>query len=323
MRGLVCATALLVMPGVAVGQSTSTPPRIAFVAAAHAPAVAGRVEAFREGLRARGLIEGRTINVEYHYGEERADRLQAIVADLVKRNVAVIVAAGPAVTRLARNATSTIPIVMAFDTDPVGSGAVASLSRPSGNVTGLSIQATDLAGKQLEILKQLVPKLARIGLITNSQEPGNGESMRAARDAATRLGLALETLDVVRPDQIEPAFAQASRSKVDALLVLSSPQVFFHRARLVDLAAKHRLPAIYPYPELIDAGGLVMYGVAINDLFRRSATYVDRILKGARAGDLPVEQPTTFELVVNVAAAKRIGLDIPPAVLARADRVVR
>ena len=169
MRGLVCATALLVMPGVAVGQSTSTPPRIAFVAAAHAPAVAGRVEAFREGLRARGLIEGRTINVEYHYGEERADRLQAIVTDLVKRNVAVIVAAGPAVTRLARNATSTIPIVMAFDTDPVGSGAVASLSRPAGNVTGLSIQATDLAGKQLEILKQIVPRLARIGLITNSQ----------------------------------------------------------------------------------------------------------------------------------------------------------
>jgi len=322
-RSLLVVAALAMSAGVASAQTGDAPPRIVFVAAAHGPAVAARVAAFRDGLRALGYVEGRSILVDYRYAEERVERLPAMLAEIVKGSPRVIVSAGPAVTRVARQATGSIPIVMAFDSDPLGTGAVASLSRPGGNVTGLSLQSTDLAGKQLEVLKQIVPKLARVGVIVNSQEPGNAVATLAAREAAARLGLQVDELDVAKADDIEPAFAQATRRKVDALLVLSSPQVVFHRARFADLAAKHRLPAIYPYPDLVDAGGLVTYGVAIDDLFRRSATYVDRILKGARAGDLPVEQPTTFELVVNLPAAKRIGLEFPPALLSRADRVVR
>jgi putative ABC transport system substrate-binding protein len=317
------AAAVALCAGAAIAQGRDAPPRIAFVAAAHAPAVAERVAAFRDGLRALGYVEGRTIVVDYRYADERVDRLPAILAEVVKSQPRAIVSAGPAVTRVAQNATATIPIVMAFDTDPLANGAVASLSRPGGNVTGLSLQATDLAGKQLELMKQVVPKLARIGVIVNTHEPGNQESTRAARDAAARLGIAVDEFDVTKPEQIAPAFQEAAKRKVDALLVLSSPQVLFHRARFAELAATHRLPAIYPYSDLVDSGGLMMYGVALHDLFRRSATYVDRILKGARAGDLPVEQPTTFELVVNLPAAKRIGLVFAPALLARADRVVR
>jgi len=321
LRRLVTCVLAVACAGV-FAQAPGTPPRIAFVAAAHEPAVAERVKAFRNGLRQLGYVEGRTIVVDYRYADERVDRLPAMLAEIVRSRADVIVSAGPAVTRVARQATKTIPIVMAFDTDPVGSGAVASLARPGANVTGLSLQATDLAGKQVELLKELVPGLARVGVIVNSHEPGNAASTQAALAALSRLGLQAETFDVTAPEAIEPAFAQATRRKVDALLVLSSPQVVFHRVRFTDLAAKHRLPAIYPYTDLVEAGGLAMYGVSIDDLFRRSATFVDRILKGARPGDLPVEQPTTFELVVNAGAARRIGLAIPPAVLARADRVI-
>ena len=316
--------AMLVAPTASpFAQVPGTPPHIAFVAAAHPPAVAARVQAFRQGLKELGYVEGRTITVEYRYAEEKVDRLPGIVADLVRRNVAVIVSAGPSVTQVARRETTAIPIVMAFDSDPVGSGAVASLSRPGGNVTGLSILATDLAGKQLELLKAFESGLARVAVFENSREPGNTESMRAVRQAAARLGITLEPIDVTNAEDVEPAFAEAVRRGARALVVLSSPQVLFHRARFAELAVRHRLPSIYPYPDNVDAGGLMMYGVAINELFRRSATLVDRILKGARPGDLPVEQPARFELAINLKTAQALGLSIPEALLQRADLVIR
>lgn len=310
----------------AVGASASAQaplPRVALVAAAQQSGVASRANAFRDGMRELGYEDGRNVVLEFRYADERLDRIPAIVADLVKRKVDVIVSGGPSVTRVARAATSTIPIVMAFDSDPVGSGAVASLARPGGNVTGLSILASDLAGKQIEMLKAVAPKLARIVVLDNPTEPANAEIVRALRRSASSLGIAADTIPLDDPTRIEAAFAAAKRDHADAVIVLSSPLVLFHRTRFAAAASATRLPTIYAFPEVVDAGGLMAYSVVFDDLFRRSATYVDRILKGAKPGDLPVEQPTTFQFAVNVQAARRIGLVIPPDVLARADRVVR
>jgi len=319
------AAMLLALAGhAAVGgaQQPSHVPRVGFVAAAHPAAVAARTEAFRQGLRELGYVEGRNIVVDYRYAGEQVDRVSVLIEELIRLNTDVIVSAGPSVTRRARTVTSSVPIVMAFDADPVGSGAVASLARPGGNVTGMSIVASDLSGKTLELLKSVVPKLARVAVFENSIEPGNAQTLRATREAAEALDVRLQVVDVRYPADIEPAFLAATRGGADALVVLSSPLILFHRARIAGLASTHRLPAIYPYADVVDAGGLMTYGVSFNDLFRRAAGFVDRILKGARPADLPVEQPTKFELVINRGAAKRIGLAFPPDVLARADRIV-
>jgi len=319
------AAMLLALAGhAAVGgaQQPSHVPRVGFVAAAHPAAVAARTEAFRQGLRELGYVEGRNIVVDYRYAGEQVDRVSVLIEELIRLNTDVIVSAGPSVTRRARTVTSSVPIVMAFDADPVGSGAVASLARPGGNVTGMSIVASDLSGKTLELLKSVVPKLARVAVFENSIEPGNAQTLRATREAAEALDVRLQVVDVRYPADIEPAFLAATRGGADALVVLSSPLILFQRARIARLAATHRLPAIYPYADVVDAGGLMTYGVSFNDLFRRAAGFVDRILKGARPADLPVEQPTKFELVINRGAAKRIGLAFPPDVLARADRIV-
>jgi putative ABC transport system substrate-binding protein len=237
--------------------------------------------------------------------------------------VDVIVSAGPTVTRTVKEATSTIPIVMGQDTDPVGSGFVASLARPGGNITGLSALSPEMSGKQLELLKEILPKLSRVAVIGNSTNPGDAQSLRETVLAAGFFEIYLRYLDVLDSKDIETVFRAAAKGRADAVLVLGNPILNAHRKQIIDLAIKHRLPAAYARPEFIEAGGLLYYGTSYNDLFRRAATYVDKILKGANPADLPVEQPTKFDLIVNLKAAKQIGLAIPPKVLARADRVIR
>jgi putative ABC transport system substrate-binding protein len=235
----------------------------------------------------------------------------------------VIVTAGPAPTRAAKAATATIPIVMTQDPDPVGNGFVASLARPGGNITGFSTQAPEISGKQLELLKETVPKLSRLTIFGTSTIPGHALSLREIGLAAGALNVQLQYLDVLGPKDIETAFGAASKGRPDALLVLGGAILISQRTRILEFAVKSRLPAIYASRSFLDAGGLMYYGVNQADLDRRAATYVDKILKRAKPGDLPVEQPTKFEFVINLKAAKQIGVTIPPNVLAKADRVIR
>ena len=241
----------------------------------------------------------------------------------MRLKVDVIVTAGPSATRPAKEATVTIPIVMAHDNDPVGNGFVASLARPGGNITGLSTLAPEINGKQLELLKEIVPRLSRVAVLGTSTDPGNAQALRETELAAGAFRVQLQYLDVLDPKDIETAFRAASKGRADAVLVLASPVSISHRTQLADLAVKSRLPVIYHRRAFVEAGGLMSYGVSIADLDRRAATYVDKILKGAKPADLPVEQPTKFEFIINLKAAKQIGLTIPPNVLARADRVIR
>jgi len=304
-------------------QQSKEVPRIGFLVASNSSANSDRIEAFRQGLRELGYVEGKNVVIEYRAAEGKLDRLPGLAADLIHHSVDVIVTAGPADTRAAKKATTTIPIVMTFDNDPVGNGFVASLARPGGNITGMSTLAPELSGKQLELLKEIIPKLARVAVFGNSTNPGNALALRAIELAAGDLKLKLQSLDVLTPRDIAAAFRSASKGRDEAVLVLGSPVINAQRTQLVDLAVKSRLPAIYYTREVVEAGGLMAYGVNRNDLARRSATYVDKILKGAKPADLPVEQPVKFEFVVNLKAAKRIGLTIPPNVLVRADKVIR
>jgi ABC-type uncharacterized transport system substrate-binding protein len=304
-------------------QDPTKVPRIGYISVASPSAVAVRVEAFRQGLRELGYIEGKSIVIEYRYAEGNLDRLPDLVAELVHLKMDVIVSPGGQVTRAAKEATRTIPIVMAFDSDPVGNGFVASLARPGGNVTGLSTVSPDLSGKQLELLKEIVPKLSRVAVIGDSTNPGNAQALKVTEAAAAELRTQLQYLNIVGPKDIEAVFRDASKGHADAVLILSSVVAFSQRKEIAAITAKNRLPAIYPRPEYVDAGGLMFYGVDANDLFRRAATYVDKILKGRKPADLPVEQPIKFEFVINLKAAKQIGLTIPPNVLARADRVIK
>jgi putative ABC transport system substrate-binding protein len=241
----------------------------------------------------------------------------------VRLKVDVIVTGGPAGTRPAKEATSTIPIVMAQDNDPVGNGFVVSLPRPGGNITGLSTLGAGISGKQLELLKETVPKLSRVAVFGTSTEPANAQSLKEAHLAAEALRLQVQYLDVLAPKDFEAGFRTASSGRADAALVLTSAVAAVYRKEIANLAAKSRLPAIYPHAAFVQDGGLMTYGVSFSDLDRRAATYVDKILKGAKPADLPVEQPTKFELVINLKTAKQIELTIPPTVLARADRVIR
>jgi putative ABC transport system substrate-binding protein len=237
--------------------------------------------------------------------------------------VGVIVTAGPAATRAAKQATSIIPIVMGFDNDPVGSGFVASLARPGGNITGLSSLSPEMSGKRLELLKETVPRLSRVTALGTSTEPGNTEMLKETEFAAQAFGVQLQYLDVRGPKDIDSAFREASKGRAEGVLVLTSPILSSNRTQVIDLAINNRLPVISFATEFVDAGGLMSYAANFPSLFRRAATYVDKILKGAKPADLPVEQPTKFELVINLKAAKQIGLMIPPNVLAKADRVIR
>ena len=282
-----------------------------------------RIDAFRQGLRELGYVEGKNIIIEWRSAEGKLDHLPALAAELVRLKVDVIVTGGGRATRTAKEATNTIPIVMAQVPDPVGDGFVASLARPGGNITGLSALGPELSGKRLELLKETIPKLSRVAVLGTSTTPGNAQQLREVELAAEALKVKLQFLDVLDPKDIETAFRVASKGHAEGVLVLSASVFVSARTQVLDLAQKSRLPAIYYRPEFVEAGGLMSYGVNDTDLYRRAATYVDKILKGTKPADLPVEQPTKFEFIINLKAAKQIGLTIPPNVLARADKVIK
>ncbi len=282
------------------------------------------LEAFRQGLRDLGYVEGQNIAIEYRWAEGRFERLPDLAAELVRLKVDVIVAVVTQASLAAKNATRTIPIVMVAAGDPLGSGLVAGLAHPGGNVTGPSSMLAEVAGKQLELLKETVPKASRVAVLWN---PANAvwqaQMLRETKVAARALGLRLQLLEARGPGELEGAFAAMTRERASALLVQVDVIFALHARRIADLAAKRRLPAMYGSREHVEAGGLMSYAPNIPDLFRRAATYVDKMLKGAKPGDLPVEQPTRFELVVNLKTAKALGLTIPPSVLIRADQVIQ
>ena len=313
---------LLALSFPASAQQPAKIPRIGFLTGS--PTVfPGRIEAFRQGLRELGHVEGKNLVIEWRYAEGKLDRLPALAAELVRLKVDIIVSGGPTITGFLKDATTTIPIVMGFDTDPVGNGLVASLARPGGNITGLSVLSPELGGKRLEILKEVVPKLSRVGVLGSSTLPGNAQTLKETELAAGALGVKLQYFDVLNPKEIEAAFRRTVEGRADALLAQGSGILNAYRTKVVDLAVKRRLPGMYYAAEFVDAGGLMFYGVDFADLFHRAATYVDKILKGAKPADLPVEQPKKFELIINLKAAKQIGLTVPPSVLARADRVIK
>ena len=319
---LLIAFVLTSIPFTEAQQQTKLP-RIGFLAGVSRTAISARMEAFRQGLRELGYVEGKNVVIESRYAEENINRLPALAAELVRLKVDIIITGGPPAIRSAKEATSIIPIVMGFDNDPVGNGFVVSLARPGGNVTGLSALSPEISGKQLELLKEIVPKLSRVAVIGSSAEPANARTLGETEYAAKTFGVKLQYLDVLDPKDIETAFREAIKGRADAALVLPSPFAFGERIQLVDLAAKHRIPAMYGSSEYVEPGGLMTYGVSFTDLFRRAAYYVDKILKGAKPAELPVEQPTKFELLINLNAAKQISLTIPPNVLARADKVIK
>ncbi len=314
---------LLAGPLPAEAQQPTKIPKIGYLGMTSLSKNAARTEAFRQGLRELGYVEGKNIIIEWRSAEGKRDRLPALAAALVGLNVDIIVSAGGSVTRPLKEATRTIPIVMAQDNDPVASGHVASLARPGGNITGLSTVAPELSGKRLEILKEIVPRLARVAVLGNSNEPANSKRLREIELAAGALKLKPQHLDVLDPKDIESAFSAATKASADAVLVLGSPVLYSHQKQLIELAVKSRLPAMYPWSEIVREGGLMTYSAIRTDLFRRAASYVDKILRGAKPAELPVEQPTKFELLINLKTAKKMGLTIPPSILYRADKVIK
>jgi len=297
--------------------------RIGYLNASSASSASSRVEAFRRGLRELGYVEGKNIVVEYRFADGKLERLIPLATELLQLNVDIIVSGAPAATRPLKEATSTIPIVMGFDDDPVGAGFVTSLARPGGNITGSSTLAPDISGKQLEILRAIRPRLARLAVLGSSSRSGTSQWLQELELAAAASKMQIQYLDVKIPKDIEKGFGAAGKEHADALVVLGGPVLNLRRREIVELAAKSRLPAVYARPEYVDAGGLMYYGASFTDLFRRAAAFVDKILKGAKPANLPVEQPRKFDFIVNLKTAQRIGLTIPPNVLARADRVIR
>ncbi len=315
--------AVVVTGALAEAQQPTKISRIGFQSAASPSAIAGRAEAFRQGLRELGYVEGKNIVIEWRYAEGKLDRLDEFAAEFVRLNVDVIVTAAPSSTRAAKKATSTIPIVMAFDLDPVANGFVASLARPGGNITGLSALSPEITGKQLEILKETVPRLSHVAVLRTPVLQAPLLREREVEIAAGALKVKLQYLDVGVPKDIETAFREARKGRAGAVLVLASPIIESHRTQVADLAIKNRLPTMFWASEHVEVGGLMSYGTNVTDLYRRAATYVDKILKGRKPADLPVEQPMKFEFVINLKAAKQIGLTVPPNVLVRANKVIR
>ena len=302
-------------------------PRIGYLGGTSPSVNAARTEAFRQGLRELGYVEGKNIVIEWRHHEGKLDRLPALAAELVRLKVDIIITVGPPAARAAKEATVTIPIVMMQVGDPVGSGFVASLARPGGNITGLSSLAPELSGKRLELLKEIVPNLSRVAVFGSSTSPDNAPSLREVELAAVAFKVQLQYLDIRDPKDskdVETAFRAASKGRAEVVLMMVAAAVASgRRTQILDLAVKSRLPVIYSGRGHVEAGGLMSYGVNNTDLDRRAATYVDKILKGAKPADLPVEQPTKFEFVINLKAAKQIGLTIPQKVLGRADKVIK
>jgi len=315
--------AVVARPLAAWAQQRSDKISVGFLSVNVRPAMKARVEAFQQGLRELRYVDGQNVLIEYRFAEGNPERLRGLADELVRLKVDVIVTEGTTATRFAKEATSTIPIVMAQDPDPVGTGFVANLARPGGNITGLSNLRSDLGGKRLEILKDTIPGLARVAIIGTSTTPGNTQALADVERAASTFALRLQVLEVLGPKDIETAFnAATTDGHAGAVLVLASPYLLSNRAQVADIAARSGIPTMYYTSDYVKDGGLMSYGVSITDLFRRAATYVDRIVKGARPGDLPVEQPTKFELIINMRAAKAIGLIIPATVLSRADEMI-
>jgi putative tryptophan/tyrosine transport system substrate-binding protein len=320
----ICVTVILASVLIAHAQQPGKIPRIGYLTGVSPSTNSARHEAFRQGLRELGYVEGKNIVIDWRSAEGKFDRLPALAAELVRLNVNIIVTGGGATTRAVKEVTTTIPIVMAQDGDPVGNGFVASLARPGGNITGLATFAPELSGKRLELLKEIVPRLSRVAVLGNSAQPGNAQTLREVELAAKAFGVQLQYLDILGPKDIATAFQAASKGRADAVLILVAGLVATsERSQIAHLAVKGRLPMIYDRPEAMEEGGLMSYGVSTADLDRRAATYVDKILKGAKPADLPVEQPTKFEFIINLKTAKQIGLTIPPNVLARADKVIK
>ena len=315
--------AVLGTPLHSAAQLTEKVHRVGFLGPRIRADVAPYVDAFRQGLRELGWVEGKNIMIEYRWAEGRADRLADQAADLVRLKVDVILAGNTQAAVEAKRATRTIPIVMGTAADPVGVGLVASLARPGGNVTGLSYSVgLEVLTKQLELLKEIVPAVRRVAVLSNPVNPAHALWRKDSDLAAKSLGVHLQVLEARGPQEFDGAFAAIARERAEALLILADSAFALHRVRLQGLAAKSRLPAMYGSREYTEAGGLASYGVDVRDNFRRSAAYVDKILRGVKPADLPVEQPTKFELVVNHRAAKALGLMMPASVLARADQII-
>ena len=316
------ATLFLANVSLADAQQTGKVARIGFLDPSNASGSAALVDALRQELSKLGWIEGKNITIEYRYAEQKLERLPELAAELVRLKVDLIVASGGPAPLAAKKTTSTIPIVMTSATDPVGAGLIASLARPGGNVTGNSGLADELITKRLEILRDAVLKLARVGFLR--QSGASDIQLKELRPAAVALKLKLEEIETQATAKgLESAFQIAKQKQVGAIMTPAGRRFFAERKRIVELAVKHRLPAIYPQKEYVDEGGLMSYGTDLDDLYRRAAVYVDKILKGAKPADLPAQQATKFEFVINMKAAKQIGLIIPPDVLARANKVIK
>ena len=315
------ATFFLTTASLARAQQPAKIFRIGILIPASASFFSARVDAFRQRLRELGYVEGKNIVIEYRYAEGKLERLPDLAAELVRLKVDVIVTAGSA-NSAAKKASATIPIVFANDTDPVGRGLVSSLARPGGNITGLSVMTPDLDGKRLELLKEAFPKVARVAFLWVPAERGNLPLIEMEA-AAKALGLKLLSLEVRSLDDFDSAFARAKRDGAQALITFPTALINTHQRQVLDFAAKNRLPAIYPTSEFVEAGGLMSYAPNYTDLFRRAADFVDKILKGTKPAEIPVEQPMKFEFIISLIAAKQIGVTIPPNVLVRADRVIR
>jgi putative tryptophan/tyrosine transport system substrate-binding protein len=319
----VIAFVLVVAGAVAEAQQPKKFLRIGYLSVLSPSSDSSRIEAFRQGLRELGYVEGQNIAIESRYVEGKLDRLPELARELVHSKVDVIVVGGSTATRAAKNVTRLIPIVMAHGSDPVELGFVASLARPGGNITGLTHLAPELGGKRLELLKDMIGQLTRVAVLTDPGTGGHLPQIKELEVAAPTLGLQLRAVEVRAPNELEAAFSAITAGRAGAFIGLQQPTLDRLRERIVELAAKNRLPGMYPNTEYVETGGLVSYAADIVAMFRRSGVYVDKILKGTKPADLPVEQPTKFELVINLKAAKQIGLTIPPNVLARADRVIR
>jgi len=318
---LVATVSLMILPRVEAQQPKKIP-RLGFLT--QRVGIEAQEAAFQKGLRELGYVEGQNVVIEWRFAEGKVDRLPDLAAELVKLKVDCIIASGVNATRAAKQASNAIPIVMAnASDDPVRLGLVASLARPDGNITGFTDIAADLAGKRLELLKEVVPRVSRVSIVWASKSPSAATQFRETEIAAQALGLQLQSLEVRNPDDLDAAFQSARNGRSEALVVSAFGFFNINRARITNLGAKARLPVMYSSPFFVTAGGLMYYGPEITEQFRRAAIYVDKILKGAKPADLPVEQPKKFEFIINLKAANQIGLTIPPNVLARADKVIK
>lgn len=325
---LLAATLILLVLAAPLATAAAQPaekmPRVGYISPGSPsdPVRLRRFEIFQQGMRELGYVEGRNLSLEPRWAGNAYDRYHALAADLVRMKVDVIVTLGGAATQAAQQATRSIPIVMSIVTDPLGSRLVSGLAHPGGNVTGTSMMAPDLVAKQLELLREVVPKVSHVALLWNSANPGSAAQLREAESVARAMGLRLQTLEARDAREIDRAFAAMTRSQPGALAVLADAIFINQRRQIADLAVKSRLPAVYGMSDYAEVGGLIIYGVNLPAMHRRAATFVDKILKGAKPADLPVEQPTAFELVVNLKTAKALGLTIPSSVLLRADQVL-